>query len=85
LAAFDDGCDGSDTLGTYILRCARPVSRSHLAANARRREHPLVEDPDVRRLYARIVELTGAPPPSSEEIGRRLERRIAELRDADGS
>jgi hypothetical protein len=83
LAAFDDGRDGSDTLGTYVLRCARPVSGSHLAEEITR--NLLARDANFRRLYDRIVELTGAPPPSSEEIGRRLERRIAELRDADGS
>ena len=43
----------------------------------------LMTDANFRRLYDRIVTLTGAPPPSSEEIGRKLQRRIAELRSAD--
>jgi hypothetical protein len=41
----------------------------------------LVEtDANFRRLHDRIVEISGAPPLSSEEIDRRLQERIDELR-----
>jgi hypothetical protein len=44
-------------------------------------EHLLETDRNFRRLYERIVELTGAPPPSSEEIDHLLEQRIAQRRE----
>ena len=46
--------------------------------------HLLATDANFRRLYDRIVALTGAPPGSSEEIGLKLDRRLAELRKAGG-
>jgi hypothetical protein len=72
LAAFDDGRDGSDTLGTYVLRCARPVSGSHLAASVSRREHSLVEDRDVRLLFEVLF-----------DIRRDVEEVLSLLRDED--
>jgi hypothetical protein len=43
-------------------------------------EHLLKTDSNFRRLYHRVAELNGGVVPSSEEIGRRLEARVAQRR-----
>ncbi len=43
-------------------------------------EHLLKTNSNFRRLYHRVAELNGGIVPSSEEIRRRLEERVAQRR-----
>jgi hypothetical protein len=45
-------------------------------------EHLLKTDSNFRRLYHRVAERNGGVVPSSEEIRRRLEERVAQRRES---